>query len=782
MPFPRVKIRFFLLFSLLFSCFLFQASAQIGFPYCESFQDNSAQATTVFGGDASLTSGVLRLTNNQMEQNGYVYIDIPFSSVFGIKTSFEYFSYGGTGADGLTVFLFDANTPNFAPGGFGGSLGYAQRNQDAGLTRAYLGVGFDSFGNFGNASENKNGGFPGVFDLHHPNSVVIRGPGSGLSGYSFVDGKKTNSVGPFGFGAGELFELSSGGIGTMRVTDPNVPGYRKVIMSLDPNPNGPGFFLTVQMEVTTLLDAPRMMTVFENVPYLFEAPKDLKIGFSASTGGMTNFHEIRNIVVQVANDENLLNPIGENIADKASCEGQENTYEIKPLEVTLPNENSTIGCLQLYASLEEIVAEEEDFCSQGKCKPENRELVLLQGTFRASNEGGKFTFFPKFGFRDEEVIVYYTITDSYGKTSSGNSIKLLIQESPEPVKIQVEGFSEELSEIRFCEGELLELLAVGDEAYVKHQWFKDGELIPSSDNALLVTDAPGNYQVIAFNSKGCPTDSGMMKLINPSLPSLLLTNPMVGCVPGLPLDIRIGIEGYNEVLFDYELETPDGEKLVNEELSQIQLMGNYSLRTKHKDLACWSVPTFFDVILLEENLTTSFDYEIEGTGIKDDAGGGIFMDDPIQFNSISIGDPVQWVWDFGDGNTSMEPSPVHVYGKKGVFQVSLTISNALGCEAFFELELPITKSYRVMFPTGFTPSGMENQYFRPKTKGIVKMELLVFNLWGELIFKTEDLNSLGWDGRQKGELAPAGNYVYRVNLESIDGEKITESGKFILIR
>jgi gliding motility-associated-like protein len=62
------------------------------------------------------------------------------------------------------------------------------------------------------------------------------------------------------------------------------------------------------------------------------------------------------------------------------------------------------------------------------------------------------------------------------------------------------------------------------------------------------------------------------------------------------------------------------------------------------------------------------------------------------------------------------------------------------------------------------------------------MELLVFNLWGELIFKTEELNSLGWDGRKNGELAPVGNYVYRVNLESIDGEKITESGKFILIR
>src|SRR5690554_5108973 len=106
--------------------------AQQGFPYCEPFSDGMLPANTVLGGNASLISGtpgngVLRLTSNQEYQSGYVYLDIPFPSTFGIRASFEYFSYGGNGnADGLTFFLFDGGVPTFQPGAFGGALGYAQ--------------------------------------------------------------------------------------------------------------------------------------------------------------------------------------------------------------------------------------------------------------------------------------------------------------------------------------------------------------------------------------------------------------------------------------------------------------------------------------------------------------------------------------------------------------------------------------------------------------------------------------------------------------------------------
>ncbi|WP_373495013.1 PKD domain-containing protein [Aquiflexum sp.] len=758
------------------------SNAQVGFPYCEDFQDSSTQSATVFGGSARLVSGVLRLTDAQLEQNGYIYIDIPFPSAFGIKTSFEFFVYGGNGADGLTVFLFDATIPNFRPGGFGGSLGYAQRGQTSGLTGAYLGIGLDSFGNFGISGEGKIGGFFGGGTTLYPNSIVVRGAGTGLTGYQFVTGKWTNNEGEFGLPAADRFPLESGGVGSARVTDPNIPGYRKLFVDLEPHPGGVGYSISVDLMVTTTPGNPRMVKVFDETDYIFEAPENLKIGFAASTGGLTNIHEIRNLQVEVSDQDRLENPTGTDIDDKASCEGQENTYEITREEITLPNEGSSIRCLQLYGSLDEIEAEADDICSQGRCRPENREMVLPQGTFRAADEGGSFTFFPNFGFVDETVEIYYTVTDNYGKTSSGNFIRLLIQESPEPVNITGQGLDEEENEIRLCEGDGILLSAVGEEVYVRFEWFRDGVLIPDSDYSEYFADQAGEYTVTAYNSKSCPTESAEFKLINPVFPNLNIENPVVGCTPGMTLDVREFIADYNDDDFDYRLETPQGQFLVNDEMSSVGLSGPYEISIKHKDLECWSDPVVFDLIIVLEPLNSRFEYEVDGTGITGDEGGGIFIDDPIRFNDLSTGGAIAWNWDFGDGNTSNEQSPVHVFGKKGNFLIKLTITNQFGCEDTFEMELPLTRSFRVMFPTGFTPTLSENQFFRPKTKGIVKMEMLIFNLWGNMLFRTDDINTEGWDGRVNGELMPSGNYVYRINMESIDGDKIEENGKFILIR
>ena len=40
--------------------------------------------------------------------------------------------------------------------------------------------------------------------------------------------------------------------------------------------------------------------------------------------------------------------------------------------------------------------------------------------------------------------------------------------------------------------------------------------------------------------------------------------------------------------------------------------------------------------------------------------------------------PDSWLWNFGDGSTSTEQNPVHVYGKPGIYDVSLKVSNAYG--------------------------------------------------------------------------------------------------------
>lgn len=776
----------FLLLATAFIFVSFNTYSQVGFPYCETFADQeSIGAETIFGGSARLLDGVLRLTDAQIEQNGYVYIDIPFSPAYGIKASFEYFMYGGSGADGLTVFLFDADVQNFKTGGFGGSFGFAQRGVIPGMTGGYLGVGFDSYGNYSNSSEGKIGGFSGSSTGLYPNSISIRKSGSGLNGYQFVDGKMTLDppTGSLGLSLDVeyQFPLSSGGQGTTRVTDPARPGYRKVFLELEPNPTGAGYLLKLEMVVTTITDEPRIITIFPGIPFPYEPPKNLKIGFAASTGGETNIHEIRNLIVEVSNQEGLKNPSGVDFSDFASCEGQENTYFITDEEVILPNENSEIRCLQFYATLEDIEEEVDDICAQGKCREENRVLQLPQGTFKAGTNGGDFTFFPNEGFTDQLVTVYYTITDTYGKSSSGNAMTLNIQESPEPVSIFEDGNTNSVERVRLCGGETVTFTSKGGEIYERYEWYKDDELIEGAQSEGYTANASGEYLLKAYNRKNCPAISNSILVSFPELPDFDFITPIVGCTPGQSVDVTTTISNYDPVSYDYRL-TGFGKTYVDEEMKTVSLSGDYELQIKHADMDCYSSPEQLRVVIVEEKLISNFELEVQGTGVKGESDGGFFPDDVFQFRDLSPNGAQSWRWDFGDGSVSTEKNPTHVYGKKGGFDVNLTVTNMWGCEASLIKRVSIIRSYRIMFPTGFTPLGDENQFFLPKFKGLASGQLLIFNAWGDLIFETNDLNTVGWDGKLNEKLLDAGFYVYRYNGVAIDGEKVVKAGKFKLIR
>jgi PKD repeat protein len=59
----------------------------------------------------------------------------------------------------------------------------------------------------------------------------------------------------------------------------------------------------------------------------------------------------------------------------------------------------------------------------------------------------------------------------------------------------------------------------------------------------------------------------------------------------------------------------------------------------------------------------------------------------VVFTDASSEDPESWAWDFGDGSTSTEQSPTHVYEEPGSYRVILTVTNGEGSDDVVKADL-----------------------------------------------------------------------------------------------
>lgn len=66
-------------------------------------------------------------------------------------------------------------------------------------------------------------------------------------------------------------------------------------------------------------------------------------------------------------------------------------------------------------------------------------------------------------------------------------------------------------------------------------------------------------------------------------------------------------------------------------------------------------------------------------------------EDGVQFTDYTYGPDIKsWLWDFGDGQTSSEQSPIHFYSTGGVYTVSLTVTSVNDEQAYLSKENYIT--------------------------------------------------------------------------------------------
>lgn len=227
--------------------------------------------------------GWLRLTENLTNQSTYALLDDAIFSVNAqIQIEMEYAFYNGSGADGITFFLIDGDVSaqSFAAGAYGGSMGYAQKTNIAGMPGGYLGFAFDNWGNYSNNNEGRVGGIagpgPAVDSTLYPNRIAVRGPES--SNYAFI---AASAALP------QQMDFPSS------TTRPDQTGvdYRSFRLTLDANN-----LLTVEMKFGA---SGSYTTAFTADLSTYDRPETFKLGFTGATGSATEIHEIRNLQVSM---------------------------------------------------------------------------------------------------------------------------------------------------------------------------------------------------------------------------------------------------------------------------------------------------------------------------------------------------------------------------------------------------------------------------------------------------------------------------------------------------
>jgi gliding motility-associated-like protein len=145
----------------------------------------------------------------------------------------------------------------------------------------------------------------------------------------------------------------------------------------------------------------------------------------------------------------------------------------------------------------------------------------------------------------------------------------------------------------------------------------------------------------------------------------------------------------------------------------------------------------------------------------------------IDFTNASSSSVVSWSWDFGDGNQGSGPSPSHTYPNVGAtYTVTLCVTDNNGCTSCVTDVVTVYPDFYFWTPNAFTPNDdLLNNLYSGVGVGIDTYQMLIFDRWGELIFKSDDITK-GWDGNYKGRPVPEGVYVVVFDVVAENGDKI----------
>ena len=202
-------------------------------------------------------------------------------------------------------------------------------------------------------------------------------------------------------------------------------------------------------------------------------------------------------------------------------------------------------------------------------------------------------------------------------------------------------------------------------------------------------------------------------------------------------------------------------------------------------------------------------YAIDGNGCRIDTIGVVLEDpEPILVElgdnlRLSLGDEVElqvdvqnavgsdmiYSWSTSDMEIlSCTDCPAPMLNTLHSTFVKVNVTDENGCTGEDNIQVLVNKKREIFVPTGFSPNNDDiNDNLSVFGKiGSRVLSFMVFDRWGELVYELKDFEidnktSL-WDGRFRNQEMPGGIYIWKAEVQFIDGYQESFSGETTLIR
>jgi gliding motility-associated-like protein len=317
----------------------------------------------------------------------------------------------------------------------------------------------------------------------------------------------------------------------------------------------------------------------------------------------------------------------------------------------------------------------------------------------------------------------------------------------------------------------------------QYHWnFGDGTTSTATTVNNHIYQTPGVFTItLTVSNRDCIETKTATIQIDPAPPVLDFEyNPASGCVP-LTVNFTNKSKYADPATYAWQFGANQGTSHATNPSYTYYEPGIYSVTLSASNSA-GEISNITKQLIIEVYDKPAARFDVKPRQIQ--FPGGKLYTDNQSFDATS------YYWDFGDGTSSTDFEPQHVYTYEGVFTISLIASNVERCADTTKIDAGVQtiRSGQLLVPNAFSPnlsgpgnSQGQNDTFRPMLQGVTDFEMLVFNRWGQLLFETKN-PEFGWDGYYQGKLCQQDVYIYKIIAKYSNGETITRVGDIHLMR